>query len=220
MAQPTEFKGFFRAAGISALLAAIFIAAGISLAIVSGRPPDATADEVLRQIHSQRFLFVTSQGAFILGSIFLIPLMPALYLALKHARHTHALLSLALGATGVVTVLMDNVLGYSLARLSERFADAEGIEKVAAVVAADTILASSRVALVLFQLLFGVATFAISLAMLRAVFPRTLAVLGLVTGVSSIIGGIFVQTFFPAIVVSNVLYIIWLIGLGYTLYRK
>lgn len=220
MMSEVSFRGFFRAASISAILAGVFLAAGITLAIASSISLDASGDELLARIHAHRFLFVTSIGAFLVSGIFTIPLMPALYLALKEVQHTYALLSLTVGVTGVMSNLTDNILSYSLARLSERFSASDGVGKIASAAAADAILSSSRVAFALTLLLFGAGTFIISWAMLKATFPRLLSGLGIVTGISSIIGGMLLPVFFLAVIPSNVLYIIWFIGLGYTLYRR
>jgi len=214
-----EPKGFLRAAGLSTILAAASLAAALLLRIASGATSDATP-ELLREIHAQSVLFISSEGAFILGGIFMIPLLPALYLSLREVRPTHALLSLTFGVVGVTSVLMDNVLEYSSVSLSYGFTSADAAERFAAVVTADAMLGSSGVAEMLFFILFGTGVLVISLAMLKSSFSRVLSGLGVVVGVFSVAAGILAPMVAFGVVISTVLYIIWLAPVGYTLARK
>ena len=91
MTPTDEFKGVYTAAGISSILAVVFI---IILFVSSAVPSPEVEAEVdgderrLLRIDGNRLLFALTSGSYMLTWLFLIPLFPALYLALRGVQQS------------------------------------------------------------------------------------------------------------------------------------
>ena len=222
MTQTDDFKGIYTAAGISSILAAIFIIITFVSTVVPSPEveEEVEADERrLLRIDGNRLLFSITSGSLILTWLFLIPLFPALYLALRGFQQTYALLGAVIGEVAIITNLTGAWMFYSLLTLSKIYVAASGAERTAIVAAAQAVDALVNVSLAVGLLLIGVGLIIASLAMLRGVFSKWVGSLGVVTGILFVLAGLLGPLVSILFVVAIVPFVIWLIGVGAKLYR-
>lgn len=88
-------------------------------------------------------------------------------------------------------------------------------------VAGDVARVAKTAGFTLFSLLTGVAILIIGFVMLKGVFSKATAFLGIVTGIALIVGGAItpVTPYYVPIIVSGPFILIWSIAVGYKLYR-
>ena len=220
MAQTDDFKGVYKAVGISSILAAIFIIITLVSSLV---PFEEVGEEVeedeqrLLRASSNSLLWALQSGSYIIFWLFLIPLFPALYLALRGVQHTYAFIAATVGEVGVIIGLTGAGMFYSVLSLSKSYAAASGVEKTAIVAASQAINASVNVSVSLGFLLIGVALIIVGLAMLKGVFNKGVSGLGIVTGILLLAAAIpFIAALF---VVAGLGFIIWLVAVGLRLYK-
>lgn len=216
MAQMASPRGIFRAGAISSVLVAIFIIVALVSGLLAG-PPQQDIAQALVRIDANKLLITLGLGAGIMIALFLIPVIPALYLALREIQHTYTLLASVIAGVGVVTSLLSSSTQYALVRLSDSYAAASGADRTAIVAASNAMRGSSNVSLTETGILLGVATILISLAMLRGVFSKWVGWVGVVAGILSLLS--LVPPLSILFLAANVVYIIWFVGIGARLYR-
>ena len=173
----------------------------------------------LLRIDGNRLLFAIVSGSLILTWLFLIPLFPGLYLALRGVAQTYALLGAVIGEVAIITNLTGAWMFHSLLTLSKIYVAASGAERTAIVAAAQAVDALVNVSLTVGLLLIGVAIMISSLAMLRGVFSKWVGWIGVVTGILFVLAGLLGPLFSILFVVAILPFVIWLIGVGAKLYR-
>lgn len=216
MAQSPSPKGIFRTGAMSSVLVAVFIIVALVSGLLAG-PAQQDAAQALVRIDANKLLITLGLGAGIITALFLIPVIPALYLALRDVQHTYTLLASVIGGVGVVTSLLSSSSQYALVRLSDSYATASPADRTAIVAASNAMRGSANVSFTETGILFGVATILISLAMLRGVFNKWVGWVGIVAGILSLLG--LVPSLSILFLASNVAYIAWFIGIGARLYR-
>lgn len=216
MAQTVSPKGIFRTGAISSVLVAVFIIVALVAGLLAGPAPQDVTQALVR-IDVNKLLITLGLGAGIIIALFLIPVIPALYLALREVQHTYALLASVIGGVGVVTSLLSSSTQYALVRLSDSYATASAADRTAIVAASNAMRGSSNVSFTETGILFGVATILISLAMLRGVFSKWVGWVGIVAGILSFLS--LVPPISILLLAANVIYVIWFIGVGARLYR-
>ncbi len=220
MAQTDDFKGVYKAVGISSILAAIFIIVTLGSSLVPFEEVGAEVGEDeqrLLRASSNSLLWALQSGSYIIFWLFLIPLFPALYLALRGVQHTYALIAAIVGEVGVIIGLTGGGMFYSVLSLSKSYAAASGVEKTAIVAATQAITASSNMSGVLGFSLTGVTLIIVGLAMLKGVFNKWIGGLGIVTGILLLAAAI--PSFTILFVMAGLGLIIWLVAVGLRLYK-
>ena len=185
-----------------------------------GAPP--TGGEIwLKYLQGKTTVWWTILWLCVLTDFLYIPVALALYVALERVSRGAMLLASAFVGLFVALDLAVTWTNYAaLLTLSGRYAaatnEAQRTGYVAAANYASAVLASREVFYAIVDLSLGI--FIIGFVMLkeRATFGRTTAYLGLAAGM---FGFISVGTFFLAIMLNAVLTTIWLLFVGYRLYR-
>lgn len=216
MAQTPSLGGIFRTGAISSVLVAVFIIVAVVSGLLAGPAPQEVAQSLVR-IDANKLLITLGLGAGIIIALFLIPVIPVLYLALRDVQHTYTLLASVIGGVGIVTSLLSSSTQYALVRLSDSYAVASAADRSAIVAASNAMRGSANVSLTETGILFGVATILISLAMMKGVFSKWVGWIGIVAGILSLLG--LIPSLSILFLVANVVYIIWFIGIGARLYR-
>ncbi len=222
MTQTDDFKGIYTAAGISSILGAIFIIITIAGSVVPSPEVEAEVERDERRllrIDGNRLLFSLESGSYMLIWLFLIPLFPALYLALRGVQQSYALLGAVIGVVAIITNLTGSWMFYSLLTLSKIYIAASAAEKTAIVAASQAVNAMVNVSITVGFMLIGVAIIISSLAMLRGVFSKWVGWLGVVTGILFVLAGLLLPLVSIVFILPIVPVIIWLIGVGAKLYR-
>lgn len=165
-------------------------------------------------------------GLSVLTDFLFVPVALSLYLALKGVNRNAMLVATAFVGLFIVLDLAVTWPNYaSLITLSGNYAAAtNGAQQAAYVAAANyasAVLASSLEAVYSIMVLsFGILM--IGLVMLKGIFSKSTAYLGLVTGILGIVsvaGPFFVSTLSVTIIITSVLTTVWVLFVGYRLYR-
>ena len=172
---------------------------------------------------TQRLFLTVGSNLEILAVLFLVPPLIALYILLKGEHLTNAILGAALGLVGIPFFMLSHLQRFQMLELGLRYGLADSAAKAGLVeifaLGENFTLITERV----FLMFFGLALYLYSQAMLRAAFPRWLAVFGVVTGAVTILGAIG-----PAISLqldvlqglAGLLLILWHVWMGIVLYRR
>jgi hypothetical protein len=165
-------------------------------------------------------------GLSVLTDLLFVPVALSLYLALKGVNRNAMLVATAFVGLFIVLDLAVTWPNYaSLITLSSNYAAATNEAQRAAYVAAanyaSAVLTSSLEA-VYSILILSLGILIIGLVMLKGIFGKSTAYLGLVTGVLgivSVVGPLFVSTLSATIIITSVLTTVWVLFVGYRLYR-
>ncbi len=117
------WKGFYRIGGAAALIATVLFLSDIVVLIALGPLPN-TANDWFMLLQNNRVigifqLFFTD----LIGMVLMIPIVFALYAALRQANRVYSALAMALAFIGIAIILATNT-NYSLIYLSNQYAAA------------------------------------------------------------------------------------------------
>jgi hypothetical protein len=218
-------KWLYRAGGISALLLGIAYIITIPLYIQVGAPPSG-GEARLQYLAGKTTVWWAILGLSVLTDFLFVPVALSLYLALKGANRNAMLVATAFVGLFIVLDLAVTWPNYaSLITLSGNYAaaanDAQRMAYVGAADYASAVLESSLEGVYsIGTLSFGILM--IGLVMLKGIFGKTTAYLGVLTGILGIVsvaGPFFVSALSAAIIVASVLTTVWVLFVGYRLYR-
>jgi len=217
-----SWKGLYRWGGVSALVTAVLFAVGIGLGIALGAQPSGVED-VLGWLGRQTTLAYATYGTFILADVATIPWALALYFALK-GINKNAMLA-AVGFEGLYLALDLGVVQasmISLIGLSQNYAAAvSDIQRAAYVAAANSAFGTHALGLLFYGGVFpGIMTVITGLVMLKGVFRKIVASLGIIGGILELVStlSIFASVFSILALATLILAPIWLLLVGYRLY--
>jgi hypothetical protein len=218
-------KWLYRVGGISALVLGIAYIVTIPLYVRVGALPSG-GEAWLKYLAGNTTVWWAILCLSVLTDLLFVPVALALYLALKGVNRNAMLVATACVGLFVVLDLAVTWPNYaSLITLSSHYAAATtDIQRAAYVAAANyasSVLASSLEAVYSIMVLsFGILM--IGLVMLKGIFSKSTAYVGLVTGILGIIsvaGPLFVSTLSVTVIITSVLTTVWVLLVGYRLYR-
>ena len=220
-----EGTGLYRVGGLSALLLGVAYIATIPLYASVGAPPSG-GEARLHYFVGKTTVWWAILGLSVLTDVLFIPVALALYLALKGVNRNAMLIATALVGLFVVLDLAVTWPNYAaLIRLSGNYAaattDAERAIYVAAANYASAVLTSSLEA-VYSILVLSLGILLIGLLMLKGIFGKSTAYLGVLTGILGFVaavGPFFVSALGVTIIVASVLTTAWILLVGFRLYR-
>lgn len=199
-------------AGVLFILALLLLMAG-------GVEPPTTAEEALTTYAGQELLFRTVDGIYVGIILLFIPGVLALYLSLKEVNKTYMLIASGLLGAAIALSLVQVTVDYSLIGLSGEHAAATGEAQQAAYrAAADLAIGAMAANSTIADLLYGFATLVASVVMLKSVFGKGTAYLGIVAGILGMFGAIPVPAIIAIAPIFFILYIAWFLAAGYRLY--
>lgn len=182
-----SWRGFYLAGGISAL-AYILVGLIVPFVLFTTTPYHAlqiTSADTLAFIASHRLWYFTLQTTVLVSSIFAILAFAALYLALERAHKSLAALGTLIGITCQILFLAYYPVLLGLIHLSDQYAAASASDAPAIAAAAMPLIAQNNAFNPMYESMFAVGILFLSLAMLRSVFHRAVAYLGIATAVSA-----------------------------------
>lgn len=216
----TAPQGIYGVGGLSFVITGLlFLVAFLTLVVSPGFFD--TGETALKGIAQQKILWVTQNLMFGLGPIFLIPGLLALYFALRELGKIHMVIATGLWALsiGLNTVLTTLTLG--VLRLSNEYvATNNEVRRAALAAAADLVLGVGDFGFPVLTALFALAIILNSLVMLRGIFSKRLAYVGIGSGIMGVISvvipapGLFILGF-----IFGVALILWLLASGAKLYK-
>jgi hypothetical protein len=217
-------KWLYRAGGICALVLGLAYIVTIPLYAQVGAPP-SDGEARLKYLVGKTTVWWAILGLSVLTDVLFIPVALALYLALKAVSSNVMLVATAFVGLFVVLDLAVTWPYYaSLITLSGSYAattDAQRATYVAAANYASAVLTSSLEAVYSIGVL-SLGILLIGVVMRKGVFGKSTAYLGVVTGILgivSVLGPLFVSTLGITIIITSVLTTVWVLLVGYRLYR-
>lgn len=220
-----DAKWLYRVGGISALVLGIAYIIIIGLYIPVGAPPSG-GEAMLSYLDGKTTIWWAILGFSVLTDFLFVPLAFALYFALKGINRNVMLVATAFVGLFVVLDLAITWPSYaSLITLSGDYAAATNDAQRATFIAAanyPSVVLESGLVGVYIILVPAVGIFLTGLVMLKGVFSKNTAYLGLATGIFatiSVVGPIFVSALGAAVILASVLTTIWVLFAGYRLYQ-
>lgn len=218
-------KWLYRVGGISAIVLGMAYIVIIALYVPMGAPPSG-AEARLTYLAGNTTVWWAILGLSVLTDLLLVPVALSLYLALKGINRDAMLAATAFVGLFVVLDLALTWTNYaSLIALSGNYAtatnDAQRAVLVAAAMYPSAVLESSLL-FVYNTLTLSVGILMIGLVMLKGIFNKSTAYLGLGTGILGIIsvaGSFVISSLSVTIIIASILTTVWVLFVGYRLYR-
>lgn len=214
-----EVRRLYQVGGICALAIGVAYIIIVGLYAQVGAPPVGGA-AWLEYLPGKTTSWQAIIGLSVLTNFLFIPLALALYFALRGVNKSAMLIAVAFVGLFVVLELAVNWTAYaSLLVLSHDYATATDDAQRAAYLAAanyPSAVLASRLALVYAIGTLSLGFLIIGLVMLRGVFGKATAYLGIVTG---ILGILAVAGLSVAVILNAIFATVWLLFVGYRLYR-
>ena len=215
-ADPT-WKGLYRVGGLCLLLIGVSYLIGAVLSIIIGPAPSG-GELYLKSLAGHVMLAQVNFGLFALTDFLLLPAVLALYLALKHlAKNPMLIAAVLLALFLVLDLAITEVNSLTLVSLTQHYTAATSdAQRAAYVAAADYALATIPIANFFSYAVSSVGLLITSLVMLKGVFNRPTALLGIVASLEGIGGSlyVFVPAFAQLLVPSLITFGLWALFAG------
>ena len=218
-------KWMYKVGGISGIL--VFIGYMIILALyITAFPPSGTeARLIFFAEHATEWWSII--GLSVLTNFLRLLVFFSLFFALKGINRNAALIAVAFEGLFVVLECATSYGAFfpALMNLSGQYAAATSDAQRAIYVAAATYIDAaleSGFGAVYVILVPAISTIVISFVMLKGIFRKSTAYLGLVAGilaVVSVVGSYFVSAMSNIVIISSTLEMVWFLLVGYRLYR-
>ncbi len=213
-------KWSYRVGGISALVLGVAYIVIFPLYAHVGAPPSGDGEAWLQYLAGKTTVWWAILGLSVLTDFLYVPVALSLYLALKGVHRNAMLLATALVGLFVVLDLAVTWSAFaSLLTLSGNYTAASNDVQRAAYVAAAhgaSAVLTSRLEAVYAIVVLSSGILMIGFVMLKGVFSRTTAYLGVLTG---ILGIVSIAGLSVTIIMNAILATVWLLFVGYRLYR-
>lgn len=218
-------KWLFRVGGVSGLALGLAYLITIPVYLAAGAPP-SSGEAWLKYVAGKTTVWVAISALSVLTDLLFVPVGLALYVVLKSIDRNLMLLATAFVALFVVLDLAVTWSNYAaLISLGSSYAGAATDAKRAAFVSAadySSAVLKSTVEAVYSIGTLSLAILIIGLVMLKGIFHKIVAYVGIATGVLGL-----VSTFGPwlwsglglTIIITSALTTVWVIAVGYRLYR-
>jgi hypothetical protein len=175
---------------------------------------------ILRFIVSNRLWWIMVQTLTLGPSILAIVVFIALFAALKHLNKSYAAIAAVVAITCQILFIAYYPVVMGLVYLSDQYAlaaDDSGRAVLAA--AAESLLAQNNAFNPFYETMFAVSILVFSLIMLKGVFHKLIAYLGLFTFAAAVIGLALQPIVGMGYFWWWVFFMIWFAAIGWTLYR-
>lgn len=214
------WRGLYKVGGILAIAYMILgLVVPTAMLFAKSYDFDMDASTLLSFIAENRVWWIVWQTLLLESSILLIVTYVALFLALKHVNNTYAVIG---AIAGIVTELL--FMAYypvllGLVYLSDQYMAAVEAQKVVFVTAAEGLLAQNNAFNPFYEPLFAVSILIFSLVMLKGVFHKSIAYLGIATFAACFVG----MALWPIVGVGYfwwwIFALVWFIAVGWKLYQ-
>jgi Domain of unknown function (DUF4386) len=222
---PLPDSGWAPLLRVGAISAGMYVAltvAAIGLAIVTPSPPTSGGAATLDYIAANRTLYMVHQQLWLVPGLFTAVMYLALYVALQPLNRSLAALGCAIGGVAwALTLAMPTTStgAPALVYLSDQYAATSDLgQRASLAAAAEGLIAINRTPTAV-GILTTVGMLIVSLVMLRGVFDRWVAYLGIATGLL----GVGSEALRPVIeggyAVYGVLLLVWIGAVGWRLSR-
>lgn len=212
-----SWRDLYRAGGIAAILFTLLSITDAVVVFILPPPPSSGGIATLEYIIANRPGYIILQALLVGPVVLTLVTFPALYVALRHLNRSYAAIGSVIGVASVVLCLVPFSCVNGLVYLSYQYAAATDAQHATFASAAEGLLAQNN-SVSVGGVLFAVSILVISIVMLKGVFSKWVAWLGILSGGV----GIICESLLPMIGAAFSLYavvLIWLIAVGWKLYR-
>ena len=215
-----SWRGLYRAGGISANLYIILGLIVPTIFILSAQY-DFNMDgaTLLRFISSNKAWWITLQTLVLGTSVLAIVSFVAIFVALKHLNKSYAAIGAVVASTCQLLFMAYYPVLLGLGYLSDQYKAAADTQQTAIAIAAEALIAQSNAFNPLYESLFAVSILIISVVMLKGVFHKSVAYLGIAIAPAAIIALTLWSILGVAYFWWWLLFAIWFIAVGCRLYR-
>lgn len=217
-----SWRSLYRAGGVSAALFLAFILVAIVLVVVAPPPLNVDGATTLQYVASHKVLYIIEQALWLAPSAFAPVVFLALYHALKHLNKSYAALGALAGIVSwAIALAMPTTGGGApvLVYLSDQYMSATTVAQHAAfATAAEVFIAENNITSAV-GIMMPVGILILAFVMLKGVFPKGIAYLGIVTGALGIVSEALRPILGPGYFVYGLLLPAWFLAVGWKLYR-
>jgi hypothetical protein len=218
-----SWKDLYKVGGISAILYMVLALVVPTLQVLSMDYFDKTVEysgaEFLQFIAENRFWWLSAQTLLLGMSILAIVAFVALFVALKQIDKSYAALGAVVAVTAQILFMAYYPVLLGTVYLSDKFVTASADQQVLLGAAADSLMAINNAFNPLYEPLQAVGILIFSLVMLKGVFHKSIAYLGIATCVAAFIG----ISLWPIVGVGYfwwwLLFFIWFVAVGWKLFQ-
>lgn len=216
------WRRFYTIGGICAGLYVLFalLVPGVMVAAVSDFW-DTLVDPaaLLAFIADNKLYWHIVQGGVLEASILLVITFAAVYLTLKHVDRVFAAIGAIISITTQLLFMAYYPVLLGLVYLSDQYATAEAARQASLEASAEALIAQNSAFNPIYEALMGLGILFLSLAMLKGVFSRFVAYLGIVTSVATFVG----LSLYPIVGLGYffwwAFFVVWLLAVGWKLYK-
>lgn len=214
------WRGLYKAGGISAILYMLLSLIVPALMIFTS-PYDFVMDgaALLAFIAEHRLWWIGLQTLVLESSILAIVAFAALFVALKHVNNTLAAIGAIVGSVAQILYMAYYPVLLGLVYLSEQYMAAADAQKAVFATAAEALIAQNNAFNPIYEPLFAAGILILSLAMLRGLFHKSIAYLG----IASFFACVGAMTLWPIVGIGYFWWwffpMIWFIVVGWKLYQ-
>lgn len=218
-----SWRGLYWAGGVSAALYVILVVVPVVLVFTVPQPPTSGGAATLEYIASHKVVYLTELVSFVGLSVPALVVFLALYPALKHLSKSYAALGALLGIASEVAALAYNSsppsLSGDLLFLSDHYmATPTPAQQAALATAAEGLIAVAN-AVAGAGILTALGILILSLVMLKGVFPKGVAIVGIATGALGIVSESLRDVIGLGYVLYGLLLPTWFLAVGWKLSR-
>ncbi len=217
-----SWRSLYRAGGLSGIIIVVPYLLAIVLVSVAPPPLESSGEETLQYIASHRWLYIIEQVLWSAPGVLALVVFLALYAALKDLDKGYSAIAALIGISSwALTLALPTTGGGAtvLVYLSDQYeAAASAEQRTAMVTIAEGLIAENNTPS-LVGVLTTVGILLVSLVMMKGVFPRWIAYLGIATGVVGIVSETLRPLLGVGYSVYGVLLLVWFVTVGWKLYR-
>ena len=216
------WRGLYRAGAIAALVALVAYLVALVLDFAVPAAPTSGGAAMLQYIADHRFVYITGQVLWLAPSVLLMVVFLALYVALKDLDRSYAAIGGVLSVASWAITLAYPATGGgapALVYLSDQYlAATSDAQRAAFAAAAEGFIAQNTIPTPI-GVLETIGILILSLVMLKGVFRRWVAYLGIATGAVGIVCEALKPVLGMGYIAYGLLLFVWLVAIGWELYR-
>lgn len=218
-----SWRSLYRAGAVSAALAVVMYVTALVIFVATTAPPTAGGAATLEYVDAHRTVYIVRQVLWLAPSLPLIVVFLAVAVALRRLSSSFAAIAGVVAVASWALSFAWPTTGegsLAMVRLSDRYASAATDAERASFVAGAELLIALNDTQVVIGVLQTLGILLISLLMLKGVFPRGLAWLGVATGGIGIVSEALRPLLGWAYAIYGMLIFVWLIWLGWALWKR
>ena len=217
-----EWKTLYKVGGLSACLFVILTVIAIILAVAIPPLPTTGGTATLEYIAAHRLVYIIYQQLWLVPGLFAALMYLALYPALKHLNKSYTILGTVIGGISwTLTLAMPTTStgAPALVYLSDQYmATIVPAQKALFAAAAEGLIALNRTPTIV-GILTTVGMLIVSFVMLKGIFPKWIAYLGITTGILGIVSEALRPIIEGGYAIYGILLLVWMGTVGWQLCR-